>query len=228
MLSLAVDLALVEFHYQEHSPTLKLEKFQIAQGERVFLYGPSGSGKSTLLSLIAGVLPPQKGKLNVLGHDLSVLSSRARDKIRGEKAGYVFQNFNLLPYLTVAENIILPGQLHPKRMGELSMNEELSRLAQHLGLTSFLQRPVTALSVGQQQRVALARALLGRPQLMIADEPTSALDEEVTQDFMKLLLQECEFKKLSVLFVSHDRRLASFFDRQISLPEINHAYGVKQ
>ena len=131
-------------------------------------HGPSGSGKTTLLSLISGVLQPATGSVHVLGQDLSHLSAAKRDTLRGSSMGYIFQGFNLIPYLTVAENISLPCQLHPQRRARIvstSIVDEVTRLALRLDIHAHLNAPVTQLSVGQQQRVAIARAIIGSPAL---------------------------------------------------------------
>ncbi|MEQ9363671.1 MAG: ATP-binding cassette domain-containing protein, partial [Leptospirales bacterium] len=159
---------------------LDVPEFTVARGERVFLFGPSGSGKTTLLGLLGGVLEiPGDGRVRVLGQDLGAMSSAARDAFRGGHMGYIFQMFNLIPYLTVLENIVLPCRLNPVRRARLGGRDETkvaAELADHLGIADYIHESVTRLSVGQQQRVAAARALIGDPKLIIADEPTSALD----------------------------------------------------
>ncbi|MCW5965464.1 MAG: ATP-binding cassette domain-containing protein, partial [Bryobacterales bacterium] len=187
---------------------------------------PSGSGKTTLLGLIAGVLEVQQGSLHVLGADMGKLSAAKRDAFRSSNLGYVFQLFNLITYLSVEENIMLPCQVSPERRARLNgtdMRSEARRLADHLGLTPFLHRNVLQLSVGQQQRVAAARAMIGAPALMIADEPTSALDHDHRGRFLDLLFERCNAAGTTLLFVSHDQTLMSRFDRQVALREINLA-----
>jgi putative ABC transport system ATP-binding protein len=211
------------------TPCLDIRRFSIDTGERVFLFGPSGTGKSTLLGLLGGVLTPQSGKVRVLHHDLATIASGARDRFRVDHIGFIFQQFNLIPYLSVLDNVLLPcrfsTQRHRKAIaGGRSLQEEGNRLLSELDIDPALQsRPVTALSVGQQQRVAAARALIGQPEIIIADEPTSSLDAERQESFLDLLLCECQTSQATVLFVSHDRRLARHFDREISLGDINHA-----
>jgi len=206
-------------------PCLDIPAFTLAAGERVFLHGPSGSGKSTLLSLIGGVILPDAGEVSVLGADLPVLSGRARDRHRADHIGFIFQQFNLIPYLSAADNIALPCRFSParaKRAGPLAL--AIDRLAGHLDLPpDLLAQPAGQLSVGQQQRVAAARALIGQPALVIADEPTSALDADRQAAFLRLLLDECADAGAALLFVSHDMRLAAHFDRVAALGEINPA-----
>ena len=227
----AVKLTSVRFAYRRGLTVLDIPDLRIAAGERVFLHGPSGSGKTTLLSLLAGVLAPSSGSAHVLGHDFTRLSASARDTVRGCEIGYIFQGFNLIPYLTAGENIALPCQLHPQRRRAIqaaTLHAEVRRLAERLDVQAHLTAPVTELSVGQQQRVAIARALIGSPGLLIADEPTSALDTDRRDSFLNLLTElaaETE-RRTTLLFVSHDRSLAAHFDRSIALAEINRAAQV--
>lgn len=208
------------------APCLDIAQLNIAAGERVFLHGPSGSGKSTLLSLIGGVVSPQAGRVTVLGQDLAALSAPARDRFRAAQIGFVFQLFNLLPYLSALDNIVLPCRFSCERAARVEGRplDEARRLAARLDLDeTLLRRPAAQLSVGQQQRVAAARALIGRPGLIVADEPTSALDADRQQAFVDLLLSECAQSGASLLFVSHDPRLAAHFTRRIDLPAVNRA-----
>jgi putative ABC transport system ATP-binding protein len=223
----SIQLSQVEFGYVPGRPVLKLEHLKIDRDERVFLFGPSGCGKTTLLGLIAGVLQPNKGTVEVLSTDLGTLSSGKRDEFRGNHIGYVFQLFNLIPYLNVRDNILLPIRFHAQRRARLraSAHEEAFHLAKHLGIDGLLDRPVTDLSVGQQQRVAAARSLIGSPELVIADEPTSSLDFDHREKFLELLFQSVKESKSTLLFVSHDRSLMPLFDRVLSLPELNLASG---
>ncbi|MEM9738609.1 MAG: ABC transporter ATP-binding protein [Pseudomonadota bacterium] len=212
-------------------PTLEIDAFEIFPGERVFLRGPSGSGKSTLLGLIAGVLEPQAGRIEVAGQDLLSLSSARRDMLRADRLGIIFQLFNLVPYLSVIENVALPLRFSKKRRDRVSGSVEIEakRLLAALGLddSSLLQRQVIDLSVGQQQRVAAARALIGSPDLIIADEPTSALDTLRRDQFIELLSVEASKTDAALLFVSHDPALAGHFQRAIDLSDINRAQPIE-
>lgn len=208
---------------------LAIGDFTIAAGERVFLRGPSGSGKSTLLAIIGGVVVPDRGRVRVLGCDLFALRAGARDRFRADHIGFVFQLFNLIPYLSALDNILLPCRFSPARRARVAASRaepqaEARRLAARLDLDeALLGRPAAELSVGQQQRVAAARALIGRPGLVIADEPTSALDADRQRAFIDLLLGECAAAGAGLLFVSHDPRLAGHFDRSVALADINAA-----
>jgi len=230
----AISMQDVRFAYKPAHLILRIDELIIQPGRRIFLHGPSGSGKTTLLSLISGVLVPQRGSITILGQDLTRLSASARDRLRGSQIGYIFQGFNLIPYLTVAENIALPCDLHPKRRARITeptVAEEVVRLARRLDIHTQLDAPVTHLSTGEQQRVAIARAVIGAPTLVIADEPTSSLDTDRRDAFLALLTEVIgEAKKrddaeTTLLFVSHDRSLAAHFDEALSLAEISGAYG---
>ena len=223
-----VALEHVRFRWRRGAPPcLEIARFALAARERVFLRGPSGSGKSTLLSLIGGVVVPERGRVAVQGVDLATLSSGARDRHRADHLGIIFQLFNLIPYLSARDNILLACRFSARRRAKIaargsSPQAEAERLATHLGLTpGLLGRPAAELSVGQQQRVAAARALIGQPELLVADEPTSALDADRQRDFLGLLLGESAAAGTAVLFVSHDARLAGAFDRSLALEEIN-------
>ena len=210
-------------------PCLDIPRLEVHAGERIFLHGPSGSGKSTLLGLLGGVLVPESGSIRLLDCELSRIGATARDRFRADHVGIIFQQFNLVPYLSVIDNVILPCRFSARRGGLAlaegrSWRDEAARLLAHLDLDAALyRRPATQLSVGQQQRVAAARALIGRPEIVIADEPTSALDAERQTAFLDLLQRECAEAGATLLFVSHDRRLAPSFSREIALPSLNRA-----
>lgn len=198
--------------------------FEIPQGSFVAIVGPSGSGKTTLLGLLAGVLRATGGAVRVLGRDLGAMGGGARDAFRAEHVGYVFQQFNLIPYLSVRENVTLPARLSSRRrarLGAESPEAAAERLATRLEIRELLDEPVSHLSVGQQQRVAAARALLGAPELVIADEPTSALDADRRARFLELLFASCADAGATLVFVSHDRALEPMFDRAIDLTAVN-------
>lgn len=207
---------------------LDIADFQVFAGEQVFIKGSSGSGKTTLLSLLGGVIAPRNGTVKILGSVLNELSSVRRDAFRADHIGFIFQMFNLIPYLPLVENVTLPCQFSCARQQKAVQNssspeQEARRLLQHLELDVEVlsQRPVTELSVGQQQRVAAARALIGSPELIIADEPTSALDADTRESFLNLLFQEVKSAGSTLLFVSHDASLEQYFSRSLALAEIN-------
>ncbi|MEM6448140.1 MAG: ABC transporter ATP-binding protein [Cyanobacteria bacterium P01_D01_bin.123] len=233
--NVAISLAGVTFKWpRQPEPVLDIATLQIKQGERVFISGPSGSGKTTLLNLLAGVTVPEFGRLQILDRCTTNMNGASRDRFRAQHIGLIFQLFNLIAYLSVVENVVLPCWFAPARLAKAqkrsgTVENEALRLLGHLGLDDpdLLKRPVTALSVGQQQRVAAARALIGEPEIAIADEPTSSLDADLREAFIQLLFAECDRQKTTLVFVSHDRALAELFDRSISLPDINRARPAK-
>lgn len=206
--------------------SLSVDSFALPVGQRVLLVGPSGSGKSTFLSLLCGIVAPTAGTLDVLGTDMTKLSNSARDRFRAEHFGIIFQMFNLLPYGSVIDNVMLPLSFAEARASRASRNGpavlEAARLLKSLGLDAadLAGHSAAALSVGQQQRVAAARALIGAPELIVADEPTSSLDGNRQLAFLDLLFAEAEAAGSSVIMVSHDEALGSRFDRVVRLDEI--------
>ena len=205
-------------------PALSVARFVIHPGEKVFLRGPSGTGKTTLLGIVAGIHTPQRGRVSVLGQDLTKMPHSARDGFRGRHIGYIFQMFNLIPYLNVWDNVLIQCDLLGRRTSERLGRAEA--LLEHLGLADERWRAVTELSVGQQQRVAAARALVLQPELVIADEPTSALDTELRAAFLEALFDLCSENRSALLFVSHDPALHEHFDTVIELSAINSAASV--
>lgn len=214
------------FGYHKKSPiVLNIPFLNVKRGERVFLHGPSGSGKTTLLGLMAGILTPNTGRIEVLGENFTAMGGFERDRFRGAHFGYIFQIFNLIPYLNVRQNIELPLGISPARNQRVGSERQsvIQALAKDLGIEPLLDQSVTKLSVGQQQRVAAARAMIGSPEIMIADEPTSALDSDHREAFLRTLFLVAERARASILFVSHDQSLRPLFSRTISLREINIA-----
>ena len=231
----AVAIQKLQFSWPRESrispaPTiLNIANFTLDKGEKLFLKGASGSGKSTLLQLIAGVLQPSEGEITVLGQPISRFSAGKRDQFRADHLGFVFQLFNLLSFLSVVDNVLLPCRFSRLRAQRAltqgtNLTHAATNLLDALGFPSASRsQAVSRLSVGQQQRVALARALLGAPGLIICDEPTSAIDVEHRERFMQLLLAQVERSGAALLFVSHDPSLERYFDRTVHLAEINQA-----
>ena len=219
----------LKYRWSKFEPlTLDIAEFTVAKNEKVFLQGASGSGKTTLISIIGGVFAANEGAITIKQTRLNELEPSARDRFRADHIGFIFQQFNLLPYLSVAENIIIPCQFSRRRKNNAlnefgSLDNAASRLLNELGLTrkQLTARSVNRLSVGQQQRVAAARALIGSPQIVIADEPTSALDTDAQQDFLQLLFDECKLRGITLLFVSHNCGLAGLFDRTVNMNDLN-------
>jgi putative ABC transport system ATP-binding protein len=223
----AIDLADVRYSWPSGGFALAIDRFSVERGERVLLVGPSGSGKSTMLGLIAGTIVADGGYVGVLGQEIATIGGPARDRFRAEHIGFIFQMFNLMPYLGVIDNVVLPLSFAPVRRRRTAgspggMREEARRLLEALGLTrETIDRSRSAdLSVGQQQRVAAARALIGSPDIIIADEPTSALDRDRQERFLRLVFQEAERVGSTVLMVSHEKRFRAKFDRTVELASL--------
>ncbi len=202
------------------APTLDINGLHIKQGETVFLQGASGSGKSTLLSMLAGTLTAGPGSVQILDTDMVSLSARQRDRFRAEHIGIVFQQFNLVPFLTVAGNLRLAARFASGSQDNIE--NRAVQILESLRLDpALLQRRADRLSVGQQQRVAIARAIINEPEIVLADEPTSALDADARDHFMSLLMSIRETTGCTMLFASHDSALAEFFETKLSLSDIN-------
>ena len=225
-ISRAINITKLKFAYGKNQiPVLDIKNFSLDQGKSMFLYGPSGSGKSTLLNLLSATLslniaPQNTGELTVLKQALHLMSNLEKDNFRANNLGVVYQKLNLISYLSVRDNLRLATSFSQTKF-------DLGRVQHILSMlnlpTQILLKKVSELSVGQQQRVAIARAIVHQPKLLIVDEPTSALDENATERFMTLLFNSISSLNASLLFVSHDMRLASYFDKSIALSDINSA-----
>ena len=202
--------------------SIEIDTFDVAPGERVMLLGPSGGGKSTFLNLVAGIVPPSRGSIDILGTDIAALRGAKADGYRADSFGIVFQQFNLLPWLSARDNVLIPLRFSKQRRKRAApAKDSAHRLLGALGIDSPLFRtPAGRLSVGQQQRVAAARALIGSPGIILADEPTSALDRASADAFLDLLYREIGGAGAALLMVSHDETLAGGFDRVMRLDDI--------
>ncbi len=226
-----IDIEPLRFAWGPGAPdTLVLGRLHVDAGQTVFLHGPSGCGKSSLLGLLAGVLSPHSGSVALLGQDWAALKAGQRDAFRADHVGVVFQQFNLLPYLSVLDNVTLPCRFSALRRSRCQASGGPEAAAQNWLERMALPAPLwgrraDALSVGQQQRVAAARALMGQPELILADEPTSALDAALRDEFMGMLLQAARDAGSTLVCVSHDPQQAARFDVQWALPELNLAGG---
>lgn len=207
----------------QQKPTLYIPSMHVEKGEHLFLHGPSGSGKTTLLNLLTGINTPQAGQIEILESDIAQLSEAKRDRFRADHLGVVFQQFNLLPYLSVLENVLLSCDFSKHRRQQAgNLTESAKQLLLDLEISGdLLHSQVSALSMGQQQRVAVARALIGRPEVIIADEPTSALDTDNRDKFLDLLFSEADKFGSTLIFVSHDTHIQQRFDHVVSLTSIN-------
>ena len=212
----------LEYHYRD-SKKIIFPEIEVERGERLLIRGFSGCGKTTLLSLIAGALKLQNGDINFDGNEYSKMSSLLLDKFRADHIGYIFQTLNLIPFLSVSENIALGIKFSKSRKSKVNdFNQEIVRLVSSLGLgKEVLKTPVNRLSVGQQQRVAVARALLGKPDLILADEPTSALDSGTTKKFLNELMETFDSTRQAIIMVSHDTSIAPYFDSVIDFNSNN-------
>jgi len=219
-----IDLKNVSFCWpKQEEPTLSIASLQVQKGEHVFLHGASGSGKTTLLNLLTGINTPQSGQVEMLGLDVAQLSEAKRDRFRADHLGVIFQQFNLLPYLSVIDNVLLSCYFSKHRQQKAgNAIESAKQLLLDMEISEQqLNSEVSSLSMGQQQRVAVARALIGQPEIIIADEPTSALDTDNRDRFLDLLFSEADKYGSTLLFVSHDSHIQQRFSRTISLAEIN-------
>lgn len=226
-----IQLSDVQFRWRKQDPlVLDIPELKVEVGKRIFIKGPSGSGKTTLLNLLGGVSIPEAGTLSVMGMDMTTLNPARRDAFRADHVGFIFQMFNLVPYLSLVDNVVLPCHFSARRRRKAldrsgNLEAEARRLLKHMELdvTSLASRPVSLLSIGQQQRVAAARSLIGAPALIIADEPTSSLDSDVQRSFLDILFREVGEAGASLLFVSHDSSMEAGFDQTIELATINQA-----
>ncbi|MFZ5630110.1 MAG: ATP-binding cassette domain-containing protein [Spirochaetota bacterium] len=200
-------------------PILEIARLRIPAGSHTLICGDSGCGKSTLMNLVSGVLAGYTGSLHVLAQDLSALSPAARDRFRAQHIAVIFQQFNLIPYLTVTENI----QLALSVAGQRTPPERISAILDHLQIAHVAQQRASELSHGQQQRAAAARALALNAELILADEPTSALDDTNAKLFLELLFREAAANNRTIVVVSHDLRYRKRFDQVIDLAEMNKA-----
>lgn len=220
---MAIELLNVRFHYPEQpgKTVLNIPSWSLSAGEQAFVHGPSGSGKSTLLNLLSGLLKPSEGQVEILGQRLDQMTNRQRDRFRANHIGYVFQQFNLIPYLSAFDNTLLASQFSQRKKAA-TLHTEIKALFSALNIAeSDWQRATSSLSIGQQQRVAIARALINKPQLLIADEPSSSLDSDNRDAFMALLMSIAADNDITLVFVSHDLSLAPAFNRVESLSNIN-------
>ena len=222
----------LRFAWPGAAPLLRCDRFLLQRGEHLYIRGPSGSGKSTLLNLLAGVLTPDSGRLSLMGQDTGSLAAAARDRLRADHIGFIFQQFNLVPYLNLAENAVLPCHFSRRRATRAAeahggVTEAARLLLQRLFVEEGLDptAPVSRLSVGQQQRVAAARALIGDPEIVIADEPTSALDFDARARFIELLFEQVQASRATLVFVSHDPTLAACFDHAVEIDDFRAEAG---
>lgn len=207
----------VSFSYRKGgTPVIDIPHWQLNKGEHVFLSGPSGSGKSTFLNLLSGTLTPDSGSISLLEKPFSSLSNKQRDRFRANHIGVVFQQFNLIPYLSVKQNIEAAMYFAGNPIKSKKVDERIVMLIEQLALSpQVLHVKADALSVGQQQRIAIARALINSPDVLIVDEPTSALDAKARDSFMAILKSVA--KDSALVFVSHDPYMMKYFSNHLEM-----------
>jgi putative ABC transport system ATP-binding protein len=199
-----------------HSAVVALDHatIEVADDEVVMLLGPSGSGKTTLLSIAGGLLSPSEGRVVVGGHDISGYSNRQLTQFRRDQVGFVFQQVNLVPFLTARENLLVVSELAHERQGA---GGRADRLLDQLGLADRAGNLPAQLSGGERQRVAIGRALMNRPTLVLVDEPTSALDTKLGEQVMELVVSEVKGRDTAAVIVTHDRRMTHYADRTVEI-----------
>jgi putative ABC transport system ATP-binding protein len=223
---LAIKLENMSYKYDKTriKPDLFVADWQVQARQHVFLKGESGSGKTTLLNLLAGVLVPNSGEITLLGEPFSQLSPQKIDAFRAKHIGVVYQQFNLIPFVSVLKNVQLAAHFGGTCADQVE--QTLADLLPKLALsTDCLRQAAGELSVGQQQRVAIARALINHPDILLVDEPTSALDSAARDAFMEVSLALCNKFNTTLLFVSHDPQLQEYFKSRINIAELNTAQG---
>jgi len=220
IMSLSVKNLVFSYTASPIEPIINISEWSLDTGESVFVQGPSGSGKSTFLNILCGLQPATQGEVSIFGQHLTQMSARQRDQFRANHIGYVFQQFNLIEYLNVIDNVRLASQFSGSKIAKRSDTEQL--LASLNIDSQHWDKPARALSIGQQQRVAIARAFINNPKLLIVDEPTSSLDEKNRDIFMSLLMSKVKESGATLIFVSHDQTLSNYFSRIDSISDINN------
>ncbi len=211
----------LQFRYPRGNFQLDVPAFRVAAGERVAIVGVSGSGKTTLLDLLAGIRVPGSGSVTVADKEISRLPDAARRNFRINRIGLIFQAFELLEYLTVRENLLLPYHISPALPRDADTHIRLDRLARETGISERLDRHPEELSQGERQRAAICRALITSPDLILADEPTGNLDPENKQRVLDLLLEQVRNRGATLVMVTHDHNLLEPFDRVLDMREFH-------
>jgi putative ABC transport system ATP-binding protein len=217
-----ISIRSLEFHYRYGEFRLNVPEFRVTQGEKVAVIGPSGSGKTTLLNLIAGIFAPVSGTVSIDSTEVSSLSDAERRDFRITNIGFVFQDFELLDYLNVLENILHPYRITRALMLDKAVRTRAVALTEAMGIGDRLKRFANDLSQGEKQRAAICRALLPHPKLILADEATGNLDPENKTLILDLLFQAVEEHDATLLAVTHDHELLKRFDRVVDFRDFRH------
>lgn len=215
----------LKFTYPKSAFRLSIDQLTVDAGEKVAIVGPSGSGKTTLLNLLAGIVSPELGTIEVGGEDVSAMSESARRDFRIAKIGFVFQQFELVEYLKVADNIRLPYLINQSLRESKESNQRIQELAESVGIGDKLNRWVKQLSQGEQQRVAICRALMTQPGLILADEPTGNLDPSNKQRILDVLFEQVQQGGQTLIVVTHDMAILEGFDRTIDFNRFRKLAG---
>ncbi len=209
------------FTYRRGEFRLKIPEFEVARSEKVAVIGPSGSGKTTLLHLIAGIMTPQEGEIAVADVTVSRLSDRERRDFRITNIGFVFQDFELIDYLNVLDNILHPYRITGALNLERDVRDRAADLAREMGIGDKVGRPSSDLSHGEKQRTAICRALLPGPKLILADEATGNLDPDNKTLILDLLFRSVDEQDATLLAVTHDHELLKRFDRVVDFQDFH-------
>lgn len=215
-----IQITNLQFQYTDSTFRLDLPSWNVEAGKQCALIGPSGSGKTTLLSLLAGILKPNSGQIQISGRSIDQLTEPQRRNFRIQECGLIFQSFELIPYLNVLQNIQLPYYLNPILEQTPETEVRACQLAEQLGISSYLERPVTSLSIGEQQRLAICRALITNPKLILADEPTASLDQANVDRVMEILFDYSKNSEATLIMSTHDSSLFSRFEQCLDFSEL--------
>ena len=218
------DIEMIYETWSEKTKVLDIPQFDIDIGEQIAIFGPSGSGKSTLLHIMSGLLLPTQGSVKVCGEFVHKLSEAQRDHFRSRNIGYIFQTFNLLQGYTAMENVLMGMTFSPGKADRAAAK----KLLEQVGLGGKMKRRPYHLSFGEQQRVSVARAIANKPKLILADEPTGSLDPHNSVEIIKLLKEICKEHGCSLVIVSHNMDMISFFEHTVDFKKLNRTLSTKE
>lgn len=205
----------LHFNYPKSDFAIRISELSVASGERLAIVGPSGSGKTTLLKLIAGIEKSPRGKINVCGLDVTAMNDHQRRRFRIGQIGFVFQQFELVDYLDVSDNILLPYLINNSLVLTPEVRARATQLAQNMAIQSLLKRHPNKLSQGEKQRVAICRSLITSPKLILADEPTGNLDPANKQIILDQFFEQLHGSSRALVVVTHDSAVAQQCDRVV-------------